>query len=356
MPRTVSQEPSMAVAVSSTCPHCDASGTGTGFCAMCARTLTVCGGVRLGGEIDRGGVARIHAATLPDGGDAAVKILERTPIHSSAVHRLFARSARLLATLTHPGLPRVIGFETNRRRSFFAMERLRGGTLWSRVAPSHQGKLLTGAQTDRLLRRLLETAAHLHARDLVHGDITPRNVMFRSKDAGDLQPVLVDFDGLCTSKEKDVASLVMTPGYTAPEQRVGELSFGSDLYGIGATVIFAVTGKAPDKLERLGKHLDVDLAAASEDLSATTRRVLASLVALDPLRRPSSARAALAALDDAERRVRREKERGTPGLRPADAARWLGARLLVAALLALLVFGLAVGLLAFTGVAPARPM
>jgi serine/threonine protein kinase len=313
----------------------------------------VCGGVRLGAEIDRGGVARIHAATLPDGGDAAVKILERTPIHSSAVHRLFARSARLLSSLSHPGLPRVIGFETNRRRSFFAMERLRGGTLWSRVAPSHGGKTLGRAQIDLLLRRLLETATHLHARDLVHGDITPRNVMFRSSSIEDTQPVLVDFDGLCTTKEKDVASLVMTPGYTAPEQRVGELSLGSDLYGIGATVIFAATGKAPDRLERVGTHLDVDLESA--DLSPTTRRVLSSLVALDPLRRPASARAALAALAavSAENRGIR---RATPTSRPVAAARWLGTRLLVAALLALLVFVVAVGLLAFTGVAPARPM
>jgi serine/threonine protein kinase len=353
----------MMVAATTHCPHCDASGAPgargvpgekRGICAMCARALTVCGGVRLGAEIDRGGVARIHAATLPDGGDAAVKILERTPIHSSAVHRLFARSARLLSGLGHPGLPRVIGFETNRRRSFFAMERLRGGTLWSRVSPTHHGKLMTGAQLDRLLRRLLETAAYLHARDLVHGDITPRNVMFRAAGEDDAQPVLVDFDGLCTAKEKDVASLVMTPGYTAPEQRVGELSFGSDLYGIGATVIFAATGKAPDRLERLGTHLDVELASAP-DLSPTTRRVLGSLVALDPLRRPASARAALSALDAAEPRADR---RNAP-LRPvaaAAAARWLGARLLVAALLALLVFGLAVGLLAFTGVAPARPM
>jgi serine/threonine protein kinase len=246
----------------------------------------------------------------------------------------------------------VIGFETNRRRSFFAMERLRGGTLWSRVAPTHGGRKLDAAQVDRLLRRLLETAAHLHAHDLVHGDVTPRNVMFRAPD--DEQPVLVDFDGLCTPKEKDVASLVMTPGYTAPEQRVGELSFGSDLYGIGATVIFAATCKAPDRLEREGTHLDVDLSSA--DVSPSTRRILRALVALDPLRRPSSARVALATLDAEAKRNSSDKIVVDAPPRPFAAARWLGARVLVAALLALLVFVAAVGLLALTGVAPARPM
>ena len=326
---------------STTCPHCDASGQSTSVCSTCARLLTVCGGVRLGVEIDRGGVARIHAATAPDGAEAAVKVLDRTPIHGSAVHRLFARSARLLAGFSHPGLPRVLGFETNRRRSFFAMERLHGGTLWSRAA---QGERLRGAQIDLLLRRLLETAAYLHARELVHGDVTPRNVMFRS--AHDTQPVLVDFNGLCTTDERDVASLVMTPGYTAPEQRVGELSFGSDLFGIGATVIFAATGKAPDRLERLGAHLDVDLSAA--DVSPTTRTLLQRLVALDPLRRPASAAAALQSLGAVVERVRT--------VRGGLEARWLGSKLLVAALLALLVVGVALGLLAMAGVAPARPM
>lgn len=331
---------------STICPHCDtASPVGPrSICTTCARPLTVCGGVRLGAEIDRGGVARIHGGRTIEGADAAVKVLERTTIHSAAVHRLFARSARLLSSMAHPGLPRFYGFETNRKRSFLAMERLFGGTLWARVAYG-SGKL-RGVEIDRLLRALLRAVDHLHARELIHGDITPRNVMFRS--SVDPQPVLVDFDGLCTTEERDVASLVMTPGYTAPEQRVGELGPGSDLYGVGATVVFAATGKAPDRLERIGEHMDLDLSAA--DLRPKTRAVLQRLVALDPLRRPKSARAALAALDSPDASTPIRPQRATP------SRSWLGAKMLVAALVALLVFGLAIGLVATMALPPAHPM
>lgn len=329
-----------------TCPHCDAAEQTRAICTACAGSVTICGGVRLGGEIDRGGVARIHDATTSEGQIVAVKVLDRTPIHSSAVHRLFARSARFLSTMSHPALPSVRGFETNRRRSFLVMERLDGGTLWSRVA---QGKVMRGATIDALLRRLLEGIAYLHARDLVHGDVTPRNVMFRT--VRDDQPVLVDFDGLCTTTERDVASLVMTPGYTAPEQRVGELGPGSDLFGVGATMVFAATGKAPDRLDRIGEHLDVDLSRA--DLSETTRALLQRLVAIDPQRRPKSAQAALETMEDATKRavavVRRTSWRTSRSKKVAPLA-------LLAAVLTLLVFALAFGVVALASIAPARPM
>lgn len=300
-----------------TCPHCDASVEPSTSCRSCGRALAVCGGFRLGEELDRGGVARIFAASSDDGRSAAVKLMERTPLNPWPVHQLFARSARLLSGLSHVGLPRVLGFEKSPRRSFLAMERLCGGTLYRRVA---DGGKLDGAAVDALLRALLESAAYLHARGLVHGDITPRNVMFRSAD--DVRPVLVDFDGLCGHDEPGVASLVMTPGYTAPEQRAGTVSVASDLYGIGATLVFAATGRAPDQLSRIGARLEVDLDGAT--LWPRTRRVLQRLVALEPAHRPTSAQAAITSLEPSPVRLRS-----------------LGTRLLVAALFVFLVCALA---------------
>ncbi|GAC1359990.1 MAG: serine/threonine-protein kinase [Polyangiales bacterium] len=313
------------------CPHCDATSGGAAHCSTCGRSLAICGGFVLGAELDRGGVARIHAASAPGGFEAAVKLMERTPLHSLQVHQLFARSARLLGGLAHPGLPRVLGFERTACRSFLAMERLRGGTLWARVAP---GQRRGGLAIDALLRGLLETAAFLHARGLVHGDVTPRNVMFRAE--GDGRPVLVDFDGLCTVDERDVASLVMTRGYTAPEQCAGRIGVASDLYGIGATVVFAATGECPDRLERRGPHADLDLQGA--DVTPATRALLQRLVALDPNERPRSAQAAIDALSSRRR------------------ARAVGAKLLVAAALVVLFCMLAIGALTFAGATGARPM
>jgi serine/threonine protein kinase len=205
------------------------------------------------------------------------------------------RRPRLAAGFEHEGLPRVLGFERKGERSFLAMERLRGGTLGERVVA---GTRVQGPAFEELLRRLLEAVGYLHERSFIHGDVTPRNVMFRT--ARDSRPVLIDLDGLCSPHEHGLPSLVMTPGYTAPEQKAGEVSIHSDLYGVGATMIYAATGRSPDQFLRNG-DVEVELPG----ISAQARALVQRLVDLDPKRRPKNARAALRMLDRGGRQLRR---------------------------------------------------
>lgn len=284
-----------------TCPHCDApisrdsEGHGSApasSCRQCGRPLSVCGGFAVGHEVGRGGVAKVCEAVHADGRVGVVKVLERTAFNPWQVHQLFARSARLAAAFDHAGLPKVLGFERTGSRSFLAMERLRGGTLSERVV-AH--RFVTGAAFEELLRNLLEVVAYVHAHKFVHGDVTPRNVMFRTDR--DAQPVLIDLDGLCSPEEQGLPSLVMTPGYTAPEQKAGQVGEVSDLYGVGATLIYAATGHSPDQLDRTGA--DRELAVSLPDVSPEARALVQRLVDLDPKKRPRSARAALRMLGPA---------------------------------------------------------
>lgn len=283
------------------CPHCDQGARPAApspTCVQCGRPISVCGGFRLGAEVGRGGVATVREAQHADGRDAVVKVLERTAFNPWQVHQLFARSARLASGFTHEGLPRVLGFERTGERSFLAMERLRGGTLSDRVV---EGTRVQGAAFEELLRRLLEAAAYLHERSIIHGDLTPRNVMFRT--SRDSLPVLIDLDGLCSPEEHGLPSLVMTPGYTAPEQKAGQVTEQSDLYGIGATMIYASTGRSPDSFLRDGATMN--LAVELPGVSPRARALVMRLVDLDPRRRPRSARAALRVLGRNDQRVRR---------------------------------------------------
>lgn len=275
-----------------TCPHCDDTRlSSTGSCTSCGRPSAVCGGFRVGRELARGGVGRIHVATHADGREAVVKVLDRSALNPWQVHQLFSRSARIVGAFRHPAFPRILGFESAPGgRSFVAMERMRGGTLAERV---RAGARLEGRALEALLRDLLEGLAYLHTRALVHGDVTPSNVMFRSE--ADAQPVLVDLDSLSCEGEHGTASLVVTPGYTAPEQRAGEVTAAGDLYGAGATIVYAATGKSPDAHDRVGDGLALDLRIAG--VSRATHELVRRLVDLDPKRRPRSARAALRALN-----------------------------------------------------------
>lgn len=276
-------------------------GRASGVCAYEMEPSSVCGRWHLGSELARGGMARVYRAVVDpreapanDGGaplEAVVKVLDRDALHTERVHDLFARSAAIMGAFDHPGVARVLGFERRASRSLLVMERLRGGTLHERV--KLYGKL-EGSALDALLRALLEAVAHVHDRGYLHGDLTPGNVMFRA--ASDARPVLVDFDGVCEEGEGALESLVMTPGYSAPEQRAGEVSLATDLYGVGATVVFAATGKAPDRLGRVGRAMELDLGDAR--VSSRTRAVLQRLVALDPRARPRRARAAIEALEE----------------------------------------------------------
>ena len=104
---------------------------------------------------------------------------------------------------------------------------------------------------------------------------------------------------------------------------------------LGATVVFAATGRSPDELLRRGARMEVDLSSAS--LNARTRSVLTRLVDLEPSRRPKSASDALRAL------------RGpTP--------RSVTTTLLLAAVVVLVVWTLAAGAMALVAAAPARPL
>jgi serine/threonine protein kinase len=272
----------------------------------------VCDRWHLGSELARGGMARVHGALVDPrsallspglpANDAVIKVLDRTPLHGERVHDLFERSARIMERLAHPGVARVLGFERRASRSLLVMERLRGGTLFERV--KRHGPLV-GAAFDALARALLEAVAHVHDRGYLHGDLTPGNVMFRSD--GDARPVLVDFDGVSEEGEGALESLVMTPGYSAPEQRAGEVSLATDLYGVGATLVYAATGTSPDRLGRMGRAMELELGEAR--ISPRARALLQKLVALDPRQRPKRAREAIELLDEPAVRSTRSASR-----------------------------------------------
>lgn len=95
---------------------------------------------------------------------------------------------------------------------------------------------------------------YVHSKRIVHRDIKPDNIILRCSDA---KPVLIDFGALketmgtvlTTESNSSKSIAIGTPGFMASEQSAGRPVYSSDLYSLGLTAIYLLTGKMPEQLE-----------------------------------------------------------------------------------------------------------
>jgi len=169
--------------------------------------------------------AVIDAAT---GRRLALKRLSSGATASMAA--LFEREYQTLAGLKHPCIVGVYDYGADARGPYYSMELIEGGDL-SKSAPMHW------RATCRVLRDAASLLGLLHARHLLHRDLSPRNFL-RGLD-GTLK--LIDFGALApfgTSTE-----VVGTPPFVAPEAlRLQPLDQRLDVFGLGALAYWLLTG------------------------------------------------------------------------------------------------------------------
>jgi serine/threonine protein kinase/HAMP domain-containing protein len=154
----------------------------------------------------------------------------------------FLVEARTLATFRHPNLVRVARFFEANKTAYMVLEYERGQSLkaW-RKKRDH----IPEAAVVQLLAPLLDGLAVVHHAGYLHRDIKPDNIYVRDAD-GTL--VLLDFGAARqTASERSEVGTVVTPGYAPIEQYAGGGRQGpwSDLYSLGATLFWLITGKKP---------------------------------------------------------------------------------------------------------------
>src|SRR5919198_4676068 len=185
----------------------------------------------------------------------ALKVIE-VPAAARGSHTMrerFLREARAAAALRHPNVAAVyqFGASPNGSRCFYAMELVEGETLESRVR--RDGPLKTKLVLEIAIQtsRALMAAA---ARSLIHRDLKPANIMLTRGDAetAELEVKVIDF-GLAKAiadaggeVDQTHEGFVGTPSFASPEQFEGRpVDVRSDVYSLGATLWFALTGKTP---------------------------------------------------------------------------------------------------------------
>jgi eukaryotic-like serine/threonine-protein kinase len=188
--------------------------------------------------------------------EVAVKILSDNWIEDDDVRRRFLAEGRFLRKVDSLYVVGVhdIG-EADDGRPFMVLTYADGGTLADRITAGP----LEVAEVVRVIGQVGKGLKHLHARGVLHRDVKPANVLFRTEPAGD-RAMLSDL-GLGKSLA-EVSRITMpggTPSYVAPEQVRGErLDQRADLYSLGAVAYAAFTGQAPHGVASLGAVMQIE--------------------------------------------------------------------------------------------------
>ena len=209
--------------------------------------------------LGRGGVGITYGAEdLESKKRVALKVLSLRRMTDWKNLELFEREAKVMAQLNHPDIPRYLDYfqtDSDGDRSFYIAQELAPGD--SLAALVENGWQPEETKVQLVAVRILAILVYLQSLTppVIHRDIKPSNII-RSEDG---QIFLVDFGAVVDSYRHTVAggsTVVGTYGYMAPEQFRGQAALETDLYGLGATLLFLLTGKSPADLPRRQLRID----------------------------------------------------------------------------------------------------
>ena len=213
----------------------------------------------------------------------------------------FYSEANILHSLKHKGIVPVNEVFEQNNTVYFVMKHLGNTSLEQYVV--EQGGVLGEDEAKRIVRLMAGALAYLHNRQILHLDVKPNNVMMCTGADGKAVPVLIDFGQAmfyAGGKAKNTHVLGgYTSGYSALElNQPGAASVFSpslDVYSLGATLLFMLTGKNPADASTITKRsvymampatvtertMDTIVAAMSQNPQQRTQSVAAFLAQLN---------------------------------------------------------------------------
>lgn len=238
------------------------------------------GKYRITGEIGRGGMGIVYAATQ-DGlnRQVAIKVVNVSGTQQCDSLIRFQREAKSAGKLSHPNIVPVYDYGVQDQLLYFVMPRIKGldlsrivdGLSLERSKSSAKGMAMDWRMIAEVGAQVAGALEYAHTQGMIHRDIKPANLIMESNG----RVWVTDF-GLVKNTSGDqtlsrTGDLIGTPRYMAPEQLRGLSDARSDIYGLGLTLYELATGRR-----------------AWDDLSGTDLLTRRSSLELPPIRSVNS--------------------------------------------------------------------
>ncbi|HBB33888.1 MAG TPA: serine/threonine protein kinase [Cyanobacteria bacterium UBA8803] len=251
---------------------------------------------RIVGRLGQGGRGTTYQAQeLQTGQLVALKALPLRSLKGEKALALVEREARILFQLNHPAIPPYLDYfysDTRQNHSFYIVQQFAPGQSFAALVQN--GWHGNERKVRRIAVQILDILVYLHdlTPPVIHQDIKPHNLIRLYNG----QVCLVDFGTVQYTYYNTFApssSEGGTFGYTAPEQLLGQAVPATDLYGLGATLLFLLTHRSPADWPT--DTLKIDMRSHVQ-MSKEFGEWLGKMLELEVVNRFSSAKAALANL------------------------------------------------------------
>ncbi|MUG91875.1 protein kinase [Scytonema sp. UIC 10036] len=182
-----------------------------------------------------------------------LKPVTKDPKTYQMIQQRFEREAATLEFLGEGSeqIPKLYAYFSEQGQFYLVQEWIQGQTLTDVV---NTKGALSETEVRAILLSLLSVLDYVHSKGIIHRDIKPENIILRSLNS---KPVLIDFGAVketirsvaTTSGNLTQSIIIGTPGYMSSEQAIGRPVYATDIYSLGVTAIYLLTGKRPYDLE-----------------------------------------------------------------------------------------------------------
>jgi len=262
--------------------------THTELCQSCGSKLLLRDRYRIIQALGQGGFGATFLSqdeSLPGSPYCVIKQLRpavSSPHVLQMARDLFKREAKTLGKIgNHPQIPRLLDYFDVNNEFYLVQEYISGSTLQQEVKRNGP---FSEAGVKQFLSEVLPMLQYIHSQQVIHRDIKPANLIRRSQDK---KLVLIDFGAVkdqvnpvranATEQTALTAYAIGTPGYAPPEQMAMRPVYASDVYALGVTCIYLLTGKSPKDLDydpATGEMIWHDQVHISEHFTTVLKKML----------------------------------------------------------------------------------